>query len=83
MSLNIKNPEAYRLATELARLRKVSTTQAVVDAVRNDLERERKRRSGLAAKLVETGRRCAAHIQEPTNSRDHADLLYDAHGLPK
>jgi antitoxin VapB len=82
MALNIKNPEAHKIATELARLRGVSASQAVLDAVRNDLEREKKLRREvvLASELVEIGKRCAAHVQGPV---DLDELLYDEHGLPK
>ncbi len=38
--LNIKNPEAHRLAKELARRRGVSLTAAVTDALREQLARE-------------------------------------------
>ena len=41
MSLNIKNEEAQALAVELAWLRKVSVTKAVLDAVRHELAREK------------------------------------------
>lgn len=85
MTMNIKNPEAHRLATELSRLRGVSLTQAVTDAVRLELEREKRgrRTRGLAAQLLEIGQRCAAHMQHPVAAKDHARLLYDRAGLPK
>jgi len=85
MSLNIKNDEAHRMATELARLRGVSVTAAVTDAIREQLERERSERSrkGLGARLLEIGRRCAAHVRQPVSSADHAALLYDSEGLPR
>ena len=83
-SMNIKNAAAHRIATELSRLRGVSVTQAVADAVRHELEREKRRRrkQGLAAELVGIGRRCAAHLRQPTSSADHS-LLYDGAGLPR
>ena len=85
MSLNIKNPEVHGLATELARVRKVSVTRAVLDAVRNDLAREQNQRKkkNVADQLLEIGKRCAAHLQQGVASPDHASLLYDEHGLPK
>lgn len=85
MAMNIKNAEAHRMATELSRLRGVSVTQAVTDAVRRELEREKRRRrtQGLAAQLLEIGRRCAAHMKRPISAKDHATLLYDRAGLPK
>jgi len=85
MSLNIKSQDAHVLATQLARLRKVSLTRAVTDAVRHELEREkaRRRRDTLAQQLVEIGKRCAAHLSGPVSSADHAGMLYDSHGLPR
>jgi len=48
------------------------------------LERVRgRRRLSLAERLVAIGKDCAAHIKEPFCSADHADLLYDARGLPR
>lgn len=55
-----------------------------MNAVRERLQRVRtERQSGLAEKLIAIGRDCAAHLQEPNRSTDHADLLYDEKGLPK
>ena len=85
MALNIKNTEAHRMATELARMRGVSVTRAVTEAIRHELEREN-RRSGeqpLGEQLLQIGRRCAAHVSGPVSSGDHADLLYDREGLPR
>ena len=84
MALNIKNPEVHRLASELARLRDVSVTRAVLDAVQHELAREKGRRnSPLKDQLLAIGKRCAAHIKKPTTSGDHARLLYDDRGLPR
>jgi antitoxin VapB len=85
MSLNIKDPEAHRLAGELARLTGETMTRAVTEAVRERLERERRRRGAqtLAADLLAIGRRCAHHMPQPASSSDHGDLLYDDRGLPK
>jgi len=84
MALNIKNPEVHRLAAELARLRDVSVTRAVLDAVQNELAREKGRRNpALKDQLLAIGKRCAAHIKKPLNSADHATLLYDERGLPR
>jgi hypothetical protein len=44
MSLNIKSPEAHELAAELARLTGESMTKAVTEAIRERLERERRKR---------------------------------------
>ncbi len=85
MGLNIKNEAAHVLATELAGLRGTSLTQAVTDALRNELEREKRRRSriGLSEDLLMIGRQCAAHIREPITSENCTDFLYDEHGLPR
>jgi antitoxin VapB len=81
--LNIKNPEAREIATELSRLMGESVTQVVTTALREKLERETKKRSreGLAERLMEIGRRAAAlPVLDP---REPDDILYDEFGLPK
>ncbi|MBI4902397.1 MAG: type II toxin-antitoxin system VapB family antitoxin [Acidobacteria bacterium] len=85
MTLNLKNPEVHRVASELARMRRVSITQAVLDAVRKDLERELQSQHSrsLAEELVEIGQRCASNIRPRMKSSDHGRLLYDRKGLPK
>ncbi len=42
MSLNIKSTEAHRLARELAQLNGVSLTDAVTEALREKLDREKR-----------------------------------------
>ncbi len=84
MSLNIKNKETYRLASQLAKLTGENMTEAVTKAVRERLDRVRGRRGGgLAERLARIGKDCAAHLQEPFRSTAHGDLLYDEKGLPK
>jgi antitoxin VapB len=84
MSLNIKNQEAYRLASELAELTGETLTKAVTEALRERLERLKKhRQKATAEELLEIGRRCAARFTKPVSSLDHGDWLYDEHGLPK
>ena len=83
MSLNIKSREAHELATQLARLTGESMTKAVTHALRERLERERRRRDKDArvAELLAIARRCAAYPR-----RDHRSLeefLYDERGLPR
>ncbi len=62
MALNIRNPEAERLAAELVRITGETETEAVVTALRDRLARVRRDRSrvGLADRLVEIGEQCAA-----------------------
>jgi antitoxin VapB len=84
MGLNIKSEEAHRLARELARLTGESMTAAVTEAVRERLERVRRREAiGLADRLLAIGKDCAARLKEPFRSADHGDLLYDERGLPR
>jgi antitoxin VapB len=84
MGLNIKNAETQRLARELAKLTGESMTAAVTEAVRERLERVRRKRSvSLADRLLAIGKDCAAHLKEPFRSGDHGDLLYDERGLPR
>uniref|UniRef100_E6Q6S5 Transcription factor n=1 Tax=mine drainage metagenome TaxID=410659 RepID=E6Q6S5_9ZZZZ len=81
MSLNIKNPEAHRLAQELAARTGESMATAVTRAVQERLERLSVR--PLTERLLAIGKSCAEHLREPYRSLDHADLLYDERGLPQ
>jgi len=81
MSLNIKNEEAHRLAQELAALTGETMTAAVTEALRERLNRVRKK--GLVEELKAIAKDCAARIKEPYRSIDHGELLYDELGLPK
>lgn len=83
MTLNIKDPEAHKLARELAEQTGETMTRAVTEALRERLARvSRARRADSMAKdLLAIGRRCAANVKG--SPVDHATLLYDEHGLPK
>ena len=84
MGLNIKNEEANRLIHELADSTGESLTTAVTIAVRERLERVQQREPGdVAKKLLQIGKRCAAHLKEPFRTIEHGELLYDEKGLPK
>ncbi len=82
MHLNIKNDEAHRLATELSRLTGENLTAAVTEALREQLERERRRlgRSGIADQLMSIGKRYA---RLPSGSLKEPEDIYDKDGLPK
>ncbi len=82
MSLNIKNGEAHRLASKLARLTGESLTETVTRALRERLERV-EAPNDLTRQLLEIGRDCAARLNEPYRSVAHGDLLYDERGLPR
>jgi antitoxin VapB len=83
MSMNIKHPEAHKLASALAQETGETITQAVTEALRERLERVQRRRrpETTAAELLEIGRRCARTLRGP--AVDHAALLYDERGLPR
>ena len=84
MSLNIKNEETHRLANELARATGESMTVAVTEAIRERLERvRRKPKKDLAEQLIEIARDCGKRWKEPYKTMDIDDLLYDEKGLPK
>lgn len=81
MALSVKNEEADRLARELAEVTGETLTEAVLVALRQRLERERRRRPGIGARLA----RLAAEVAEyPVIDRRPADKIlgYDARGLP-
>jgi antitoxin VapB len=82
MHLNIKDPEAHRLAQAISQVTGETMTRVVTEALRERFERIQNRDpEALAADLRAIADRAAAHIKGPY--LDHADLLYDEHGLPK
>ena len=83
MSLNIKDPEAHKLAQQLARETGESMTTAVTQALRERLDRvrQKRKRDKLYKELLAISERTAALLKGPPI--DHAELLYDEHGLPK
>ena len=84
MAMNIKNPDAQRLAQQVAKLTGENLTTAISQALRERLDRLRsERKKGLAERLLAIGRDCAPRLQEPYRSAEHGDLLYDENGLPR
>jgi antitoxin VapB len=84
MSLNIKNPETFRLAHQLAELTGESVTGAVTVSIRDRLDRlQRTEVHGVAERLLEIGRDTAARLPEDVRTVEHGDLLYDDVGLPR
>lgn len=82
MSLNVKDPEAHRLAEAIARETGDTLTKVVIDSLRERHERLRKRRRRPGVpELMEIARRAARGVNRPYI--DHAELLYDKRGLPK
>lgn len=84
MAMNIKNPEASRLAHRLAELTGESVTHAVTQSLRERLDRlESGRGEPLAERLLAIGRDCAERLPDDVREVDHGDLLYGADGLPR
>ncbi|MFH6786756.1 type II toxin-antitoxin system VapB family antitoxin [Methylobacterium sp. MA0201] len=82
MSLNIKDPEAHRLARAIARETGETMTHVVTQALRDRLARiERRRARASIAELLAIADRAAAHVGPPY--LPHSELLYDEDGLPK
>lgn len=81
MSLNIKNPETHRMAKELASLRSTSVAQAVAEALREAINRDREplRR---ADRILAAARAVREALPPEALTFDVNDL-YDEMGLPK
>jgi len=81
MSLNIKNPETHRMAKELASLRSTSVAQAVAEALREAIERDREPLRKADRILVAAQ---ALHDALPPEAMTFdVNDLYDEMGLPK
>ncbi|MGH7627880.1 MAG: type II toxin-antitoxin system VapB family antitoxin [Gemmatimonadales bacterium] len=85
MALSIKNAQADQLARELAETTGETITDAVVQAIRERLERERYRRRAAAGQSAARIRRIQERIARlPVRDRRPPDEIigYDEHGLP-
>jgi antitoxin VapB len=84
MALNIRNPEAEKLAADLARLTGETKTEAVTKALRDRLLRLRRERSKrrLADELDEIGNHCASLPVLDSRSAEEI-LAYDENGIPR
>lgn len=86
MSLNIKNPEAVKLAHELARKNGETVTTAVTIALKERLERQRQaaKSKSRAEWLDRITKETAAIMNDGRTSKELMDELYDDEtGLPK
>jgi antitoxin VapB len=81
MSMNIKNPETFRLAKELAAATGESMTAAVTTAIRERLERVRA--DFDTHEILEMAREIRERLPPGYLDQDFDELLYDEHGLPK
>lgn len=83
MALSIKDPEADRLAREVAKATGETLTDAVVQSLRERLARLRRARAPhLATELLKIGRRCARLPLRDERSADEI-IGYDEQGLPR
>jgi antitoxin VapB len=82
MSLNIRDPEAHRLAQAISRATGESMTRVVTEALRARFNKIEKRNvRARVEELLAIAERASAHVKHPY--LDHADLLYDENGIPK
>jgi len=82
MTLNIKDPEAHRLAQAIAKATGETMTRAVTEALRDRYKRLQTRRSKAPLEeLLAIAKRASAQVHRP--HLDHAQFLYDERGLPK
>jgi antitoxin VapB len=82
LTLNVKDPEAHRLAQAIARETGETLTRAVTEALRERYERlQSRKRKASVEELLTIAKRAAARAKRPY--LDHAELLYDERGLPK
>ena len=83
MALNIKDPEADRLARELARRTGETITQTVITALRERLKRESaKSPPNLKDEIMAISRRCAALPNRTGRTADEI-IGYDENGVPR
>jgi len=84
MSLNLKNPRAYELASELSRLTGESLTAVVIAALEAQLAERTKQRDveKKLASMLAFAKRFAAEMPAGTSSADHDDLYDPETGLP-
>ena len=82
-TLNIQAPEAHTLAEAIVSETGETITQAVVQALRERYERVRaaRRPKAAAEEILAIARKVSGQL--PKTHVDHAELLYDEHGLPK
>jgi antitoxin VapB len=85
--LNIKNPEAYRLAKELTDATGESLTQAIIESMRERLERLRVDHDAdveaRTQRILELGAAIRENAPPGYFEQDFDELLYDERGLPR
>ena len=84
--LNVKDPEAHRLAQAIAEETGESLTKVVIDSLRERHEKLAKHKSKASfAELMTIAKRASRSVKRSYLSHpvDHNKLLYDKYGLPK
>ncbi len=82
MTLNVKDPEAHRLAQAIAKATGQTLTRAVTEALRERYERLQDRLNKASVEeLLTIAQRASARVKHPY--LDHTAFLYDENGLPK
>jgi hypothetical protein len=83
--LNIKDPEAYQLASEIARHTGKTLTRVVVDALKHEREALRTGPQEIDISKVRQilADMHAMPVADPRSVEDILADLYDEHGLPK
>ena len=82
MSLNVKDPEAHRLAQAIARETGESLTKVVIESLRDRHAKVEKRKGkATLVELMAIAKRASRAVKRPYV--EHGQLLYDEHGLPK
>jgi len=82
VSLNVKDPEAYRLAQAIAKATGETMTRVVKEALRERYERLQARRGKASVEeLLAIAKRASAQVRRPYLA--HGEFLYDGRGLPK
>jgi antitoxin VapB len=82
MSLNIKHPEAHRLAQAIADETGETLTHVVTEALRERYRKlEQRKGKASVAEILAIADRVSSLVKGPY--LDHGELLYDEHGLPK
>jgi antitoxin VapB len=82
MAFNVKKEETDRLVRELTELTGESLTEAITEAVRQRLDRERRLRTAAGRLSIDDA---IAHLQSlpVIDDRSPDEILgYDEHGLP-
>jgi antitoxin VapB len=81
-SLNVKDPEAHRLAAAIAQETGETMTRVVTEALRERFERLPSRQGKASVEELQAiAKRAAAYVKRPY--ADHSEFLYDDQGLPK